>query len=87
MVGKRSGAAVQRLLHKLLVDLVREDVKATVAKADRRAVPSEALVQFIAGALLGLLMWWRDGKMQLSVVEVNALFRKLAIPALRAAAE
>jgi AcrR family transcriptional regulator len=87
MVGKRSGAAVQRLLHKLLVDLVREDVKATVAKADRRAVPSEALVQFIAGALLGLLMWWLDGKMQLSVVEVNALFRKLAIPALRAAAE
>ena len=31
MVGRRSGAVVQRLLHKLVVDLVREDVKETVA--------------------------------------------------------
>jgi AcrR family transcriptional regulator len=87
MVGKRSGATVQRLLHKLLVDLVREDVKETVVRADNRGVPTEALVQFIAGALFGLLMWWLDGKMRLSVVEVNALFRKLAIPSLKAAVE
>jgi len=86
MVGKRSGATVQRLLHKLLVDLVREDVNATVARSGSGAVPPEALVRFIAGALFGLLMWWLDGRMRLSVVEVNALFRTLAIPALRAAA-
>ena len=86
MVGKQSGATVQRLLHKLLVDLVRDDVKTTVARAESTAVPAEALVQFIAGALFGLLMWWIDGKMRLSVAEVNALFRKLAIPALKAAA-
>lgn len=86
MVGKRSGAAVQRLLHKLLVDLVRDDVKATIGRAEGSAVPTEALVQFIAGALLGLLMWWLDGKTRLSVGEVNAMFRKLAIPALKAAA-
>jgi AcrR family transcriptional regulator len=86
MVGKQSGATVQRLLHKLLVDLVRDDVKTAVARAESTAVPAEALVQFIAGALFGLLMWWIDGKMRLSVAEVNALFRKLAIPALKAAA-
>ena len=86
MVGKRSGAAVQRLLHKLLVDLVREDVKETVARTENSTVPTEALVRFMAGALFGLLMWWLDGKMRLSVAEVNALFRKLAIPALKAAA-
>jgi AcrR family transcriptional regulator len=85
MVGKRSGAVVQRLLHKLLVDLVREDVKATVSRP-AGAVPSEALVQFISGALFGVLMWWLTGKMRLSVVEINALFRKLAIPAVKAAA-
>jgi AcrR family transcriptional regulator len=86
MVGKRSGAAVQRLLHKLLVDLIRVDVKGTVALKESNAVPAEALVQFIAGALFGLLMWWLDGRTRLSVVEVNTLFRTLAIPALRAAA-
>lgn len=85
MVGKRSGATVQRLLHKLVVDLAREDVKETVARTEKNAVPAEALVQFIAGALFGVLMWWLDGKMRLSVAEVNTLFRRLAIPALKAA--
>lgn len=85
MVGKRSGAVVQRLLHKLVGDLVREDVKATMITSEKTAVPPEALVQFIAGALFGLVMWWLGGKMRLSVTEVNALFRRLAIPALRAA--
>jgi AcrR family transcriptional regulator len=84
MVGKRSGAAVQRLMHKLLVDLVRDDVKGIVAR-DRSAVATEALVQFIAGALFGVLMWWLNGTMRLSVSDVDGLFRKLAIPALKAA--
>ena len=48
-------------------------------------MPADALVQFMAGSLFGLLMWWLDGKMRLSVAEVNALFRRLAIPALKAA--
>ena len=85
MVGKRSGAVAERLLHKVLVDLIREDVKGTVARTESSAVPTEALVQFLAGALFGLLMCWLDGKMRLSVADVNALFRKLAIPALKAA--
>lgn len=85
MVGKRSGAAVQRLLHKLLVELVREDVREAVSRKQNNAMPSEALVQFIAGALFGLLMWWLSGKARLSILEINALFRKLAIPALQAA--
>jgi AcrR family transcriptional regulator len=85
MVGKRSGAAVQRLLHKLVVELVREDVKEALGRRENNAVSSEALVQFIAGALFGLLMWWLSGKTRLSVTEINTLFRKLAIPALQAA--
>ena len=67
MVGKRSGAAVQRLLHKLMVDRVREDVREAGAHTERDAVPAEALVQFIAGALFGVLMWWLDRKTRLSV--------------------
>jgi AcrR family transcriptional regulator len=85
MVGKESGAAIQRLLHKLLVDLVRDDVKASVRRNDGTSVPTEALVQFIAGGLFGLLMLWLDGKMRLSAEDVNATFRRLAIPAVKAA--
>jgi hypothetical protein len=43
-------------------------------------------MQFVAGGLFGLMMWWLGGKRRLSVEEVDALFRRLAIPALKAAA-
>lgn len=85
MVGHRSGAVVQRLLHKLLVELIREDVRRTVVRADSSPVQTEALVHFITGALVGVLMWWLDGRMRLSVGDVNAYFRRLALPALKAA--
>jgi hypothetical protein len=32
------------------------------------------------------MMWWLGGKRRLSVEEVDTLFRRLAIPALKAAA-
>jgi AcrR family transcriptional regulator len=85
MVGKRSGAAVQRLLHKLLLDLVRDDVKTVLPRGAAGAIPTEASAQFIAGSLFGLLMWWMEGRMRLSVEEVDTLFRRLALPALKAA--
>jgi hypothetical protein len=75
------------MLHKLVVDLVREDVKEAIgaSRREQNAVPPEALVQFLVGALFGLLMWWLSGKTRLSVEEINRLFRKLAIPALQVA--
>jgi AcrR family transcriptional regulator len=84
MVGKRSGAAVQRMIHNLLLDLVRDDVKTLASYKDTTSLPTEALVQFVAGSFFGLLMWWLNGKMQLSVQEVNSLFRRLALAALKA---
>ncbi len=85
MVSNRGGALIQHLLRNLLVKVVREDVR-EAAKGTARPVPEEAIVQFIAGGLFGLMMWWLGGKKRLSVVEVEALFRKLAVPALKAAA-
>jgi AcrR family transcriptional regulator len=40
MVGKRSGAMVQQLVHKLLVDLVRDDVKAMLPGGQRQTHPN-----------------------------------------------
>ncbi len=85
MVGKKSGAVVQQLLHKMLVDLAREEVKVLAARSDSGSLPIEAVVQFVAGGLFGLLMWWGNGKMRMPVEEVNTLFRQLAIPAMKAA--
>jgi hypothetical protein len=45
----------------------------------------DAVAQFIAGGLFGLLVWWLNAGPRLSAAEANALFRRLAMPALTAA--
>jgi AcrR family transcriptional regulator len=85
MVGKRSGAVVQQLLHKMLVDLVREELKLMSPTSRATETPAEAIAQFIGGGLFGLLIWWANGKMPMPVKEVDAVFRRLAIPAVKAA--
>jgi len=85
MVGKRSGALVQQLLQKIVVDLVRDDLKAMVGRRDDRSAPAEAVVQFVTGGFFGLAMLWATGRLPLSVEEVNALFRRLAMPGVKAA--
>lgn len=85
MVSKRGGALIQHLLRHLLVRVVRDDVKVMASQGGTGQMPEEAIVQFIAGGLSGLLMWWLSGKMRLSVEEVNEIFRRLAIPAAKGA--
>jgi AcrR family transcriptional regulator len=85
--GKRSGVAVQNVLHKLTIDLVRDDLKAIANRIESPGVVTDAVVEFIAGGLFGLLMWWLSGKARSSVEELNALFQRFAIPAAKAAAK
>ncbi len=83
MVGKRSGAAVQNVLLKILIDLVRDDVKTMMPDKDTNPTRTESLVEFIAGGLYGMMMWWLRGKMRISVEELDSEFRRLAIPAVK----
>lgn len=41
MVDKHSGATVQQLLHKILLDLVRDDVRAITARANTGSIPTK----------------------------------------------
>ena len=84
MVGKRSGALVQQLLQKIVVDLVRDDIEAMGRRRDKRSEPAEAVVQFVTGGLFGLAMLWATGKLGMSVDEVNALFRRFTMSGVRA---
>lgn len=83
MVGKHSGAVVQQYFRKMVVELVREDVRRAAPQTRRGSTPTEAVVQYVAGGLFGLLMWWMDGNMELGIEEVDTLFRGLAVPVLR----
>ena len=84
MVGDQSVGLLQEAFRRILVDLIREDVKAMLPRK-ASAASTEPIVRFAASGLFGLLMWWLDGRGRPSVDEVNALFRRLAIPSITAA--
>jgi len=83
IVRERGGGVVKQQLHRLLVECMREDVK--VIAPQRKSAASEVLVQFLAGAFFGLLIWWLEGRARMPVREVDRLFREMALPAIKAA--
>jgi AcrR family transcriptional regulator len=83
MAGKHSGAVIQSVVHKLLLELVREDLKAVFPRGHSKAARTEALAQFIAGGMFGLLMWWLAGGTRASADELNASFQRFALAVLK----
>jgi len=81
MLGKRSGTVFQHHLHRMLADLVRGGLDSSASRKKCDVMQVEAVVQFVAGGLLGLLVSWQDKLGRLSVDDMNALFRRMAIPA------
>ena len=69
----------------MIVDLVRDDVKALRARGGAGSVPAATVVQFVAGGLFGLLMWWLEARVRPSAEELSQGLRRLAIPAVTAA--
>jgi len=83
-VGRAGHAMVEQHLHRMLVDLVREDLLSHRVTRGK-SVATEAVVQYVAGAMWSLGVWWIGSRARLSPEEVNALFRKLVFPGLGAA--
>jgi AcrR family transcriptional regulator len=84
MVGKPSGILVQQLLQKIVVELVRSDIKALAGQRASHPLHAEAVVEFVAGGFFGLAMLWAGGRLPLSVEELDGLFRQLTIPGVKA---
>jgi hypothetical protein len=85
MARERGGAAVRQHLHRLLVDCSKAELKRLRIGATAREL--DALTQFFSGAFVGLLSWWLEATTPMSVDDIDKLFRRLAIPALTAAAD
>jgi AcrR family transcriptional regulator len=86
IVGKQSAVILQRHFQRMQADLVREEVKAMLAPATADTVPTEAIVQSVASALFGFLVWWMEGRPRLTADQASALFRSMAVAAVKAAA-
>jgi hypothetical protein len=84
MAKERGGAAVRQHLHRLLVDCSKTELKRIRIGATAREL--DALTQFFSGAFVGLPSWRLEATAPMSVDDIDKLFRRLAIPALAAAA-
>jgi AcrR family transcriptional regulator len=78
LVGSRGGAVVHGSIRKILSDLVRTELAATVDKKSTDAVPRELVVQYVVGGYLAMLTWWLDGGAKLPPQRIDAMFRRLA---------
>jgi hypothetical protein len=76
-----SMTSTQHHMHQMLADVVLEDVRLAFSHKKRDSTQVEAVVQFVAGGLLGLLVSWQAELTRLSVDDLDALFRRMAIPA------
>jgi AcrR family transcriptional regulator len=81
MVGKRSGTVVLQHIHRMIADLVRDDLVALGYKT--AAAQRELVVQHVTGAFMGVLTWWLDHAPSLTPEEVDAIFQRLMMQGLR----
>jgi AcrR family transcriptional regulator len=80
IVGRQSGTVVMSELRALVADLVRNDLKTLWSKDRSADLPKNAVVQFVAGALMSIVTWWLDERSKLSPAEADAIFRRLTLP-------
>lgn len=83
IAGKRAATILRRHFERMQLELVREEVKALVARSRAGAFPIEAISHSLASALFGLLVWWMDGRPRMSGDEASELFRRMAVATVR----
>lgn len=77
IAGKESGAFVVQRIQEMLTDFVRDDI---IALGIPRSSPSrELLVHHLTGAFMGVMIWWLESGAKLSPVDVDAMYRRLAM--------
>jgi AcrR family transcriptional regulator len=76
LVSKGGAATTLAMMRQIVTDLMRREVAASrPARAD---ASREAMVQFLVGAFMSLVVWWLDGGAKLSPKQLDMLFRRLA---------
>jgi AcrR family transcriptional regulator len=76
----RKGGAdlVTRILRESVSDLVREHLRSRFPDATATRTQLEAAIQFVAGACMGLVIWWlEDDAVPYSAEEIHSIFRRL----------
>jgi AcrR family transcriptional regulator len=78
LCGKQGGALVQRFLHGLVGDMLREHLPREQGTAAE--LPTDVAAEFYAAAALGLLTWWIENGFCRDPAWLTDAYRKLAVP-------
>ncbi|MGH7944117.1 MAG: TetR/AcrR family transcriptional regulator [Opitutaceae bacterium] len=81
IIGSESGTAVSAAIKRIVAELVAGEID---PKEDARnqAIPRDALIQFTVDVFFSILGWWLERNPKLPPAEVDAVFRRLVLPAL-----
>jgi AcrR family transcriptional regulator len=88
LLGRKGGAAVLRQAEQVISGLIQAELTALrtgTGTAPTDLVPTDLVVRFAVSAFLATVMWWVDGGLRQSPEQLDAMFRTLAIPGVRAA--
>jgi AcrR family transcriptional regulator len=76
LVSKGGAATTLAMMRQIVTDLMRREV--TASRPARPEAPREAMVQFLVGAFMSLVVWWLDTGAKLPPKQLDLLFRRLA---------
>ena len=80
IVGRESGAIVDRQMRRLLTGLVLAG-----SPPAAKGVWADMAAQYVVGALMSVITWWLDRNVKLSPEEIDGVFRKMTAAALAGA--
>lgn len=76
MLGKHAGVVVADRMRRVLRIVIAADLAARRALEDAHAVPLQARIEFLVGAIMSLLTWWVDAVGEYSVDDMDAMLRR-----------
>lgn len=77
LVGKRSGELLRNQFHKIIGDLICEQLSAQALHSKIKEIPLEITVEFMASTLISLVTWWLDHEFPYSAAQMNTWFHQL----------
>ncbi len=82
IVGRESGAIVDRQMRRLLADLVKLEISSPGRKS-QNDIRADMAAQYVVGALMSTVTWWLDRNIKFSPEQLDGLFRQMTLPALQ----
>ncbi len=84
-VGGSGGTIVRRHFQETLAGVIQDQLRTEMKKRQAQALPPDLAVHFAASALVSVISWWLIQKDPAPPAEIDAIFRQLVLPGMKAA--